>query len=253
MRFNFSVVLCRKKNPLWGYVVDGRFQPEGWPCWVEPRLCRGSARHGHPEGWKRPSTTEPHIRFLLCMYYVATDRKVALLFIAVSRQANMSTQWLKNMLGLTLTEEEQKYIPYPRLELTIHVTCKAIQTFVVIGTCLLVPISVMWSAEARSWTEVQGRMASYCKTAIMLALFLGPLVTYLRIRNAKKEEEVTDRCYRLRKNRLQVVIDRGTILGATTGVVMATFGLFSSAMFGFSICIPIGIVVAIVYIRMSWL
>ena len=23
----------------------------------------GSAQHGHPEGWKRPSTTEPHIGF----------------------------------------------------------------------------------------------------------------------------------------------------------------------------------------------
>ena len=23
----------------------------------------GSAQHGYPEGWKRPSTKEPHIRF----------------------------------------------------------------------------------------------------------------------------------------------------------------------------------------------
>ena len=38
---NFSVVLCKKRNPIWG-----------------------SAQHGHPKGWKRPSTTEPHIRFL---------------------------------------------------------------------------------------------------------------------------------------------------------------------------------------------
>ena len=26
MRFNFSVVLCKKKNPIWGSVVDGYFQ-----------------------------------------------------------------------------------------------------------------------------------------------------------------------------------------------------------------------------------
>ena len=39
---NFWVVLCKKKNPIWGSVVDGRFHPEGWPCWAEPRLCRNA-------------------------------------------------------------------------------------------------------------------------------------------------------------------------------------------------------------------
>ena len=29
-----------------------------------------STQHGHPSGWKRPSTTEPHIRFL---YYINTE------------------------------------------------------------------------------------------------------------------------------------------------------------------------------------
>ena len=64
MKGNFSVVLLKKKNPIWGSVVDGRFQPEGWRCWVEPRHSLGSTQHSHPSGWKRPSTIEPHIRFL---------------------------------------------------------------------------------------------------------------------------------------------------------------------------------------------
>ena len=51
------------KKLIWGSIVDGRFQPEGWPYWAEPRLRRGSAQHGHSEGLKRPSTTEPHIGF----------------------------------------------------------------------------------------------------------------------------------------------------------------------------------------------
>ena len=34
----------------------------GFCCkWAFPTL--GSAQHGHPEGWKRPFTTEPHIDF----------------------------------------------------------------------------------------------------------------------------------------------------------------------------------------------
>ena len=34
---NFSVVLCKKKNPIWVLLYHGRFQPSGWPCWAEPR------------------------------------------------------------------------------------------------------------------------------------------------------------------------------------------------------------------------
>ena len=51
------------KNLIWGSVLDGSFQPKGWPCWAEPRLRRGSAQHGHPEGWKLPSRKEHHFRF----------------------------------------------------------------------------------------------------------------------------------------------------------------------------------------------
>ena len=43
------------KNLMWGSVVDGLFQPKGWPL----RLCQGSAQHGYPKGWKHPSTREP--------------------------------------------------------------------------------------------------------------------------------------------------------------------------------------------------
>ena len=64
MGFNFLVVLCKKKNPICGFVLDGCFQPSGCVCWVEPPHSLGSTQHGHPLGWKRPSTTEPHIRFL---------------------------------------------------------------------------------------------------------------------------------------------------------------------------------------------
>ena len=33
-------------------------------------LCLGSAQHGHPEGWKRPSTTETHIKFLYSLVII---------------------------------------------------------------------------------------------------------------------------------------------------------------------------------------
>ena len=72
-------------------------------------------------------------------------------------------------------------------------------------------------------------------------------MTYLRIKNAKKEEEVTDRCYRLRKNRVQLSVDRATILGVLAGTSLASIGILSSTMFGITIGIPVGIVAAVIY------
>ena len=56
---------------FFGGVVQEKESNMGF-CWMTiPRddraernrgLRRGSAQQGHPGGWKRPSTTEPHIR-----------------------------------------------------------------------------------------------------------------------------------------------------------------------------------------------
>ena len=163
----------------------------------------------------------------------------------------MSVPWLKNMIGFTLTDQEMKQIPYPRLEVTVHVTCKAIQAFVVLGSCLIAPISAMLSSDTRGLGEITRRMTSYGRTAIMIALFVGPLMTYLRLMSAKKEEEVTDRCYRLRKNRVQLRVDRGTMMGIVAGYSLASLGLLPSTMFGITIGIPAGILAAIVYNSMN--
>ena len=50
MKGDFSVVLCKKKNPIWGSVVDGRFQPskDDRECSGTRGICLGSAQHGHP-------------------------------------------------------------------------------------------------------------------------------------------------------------------------------------------------------------
>ena len=159
----------------------------------------------------------------------------------------MSVPWLKNLLGFALTDQEQNQIPYPRLEVTIHVTCKAIQAFVVLGACLIAPISVVLSSDTIGLVEIASRMTSYGRTAIMIALFVGPLVTYLRLMSAKKEEEVTDRCYRLRKNRVQLRVDRGTLVGVLAGYSLASLGLLPSIMFGITIGIPAGILGAVIY------
>lgn len=162
----------------------------------------------------------------------------------------MSVPWLKNVLGLTLTEKELKLIPYPRVELTIHVAFKAVQAFVIIGACIVAPLSAALSADTRNWTEVHSRMASYGKICSILALFLGPLLTYVRIRNAKKEA-VLDRCIRIRKNRVQLRVDRAAALGVIAGLGISALGLISSAMFGVVVGIPSGIILAIIYNSMT--
>lgn len=162
----------------------------------------------------------------------------------------MSVQWLQNMLGSTLSEKELKLIPYPRLELVLHVAIKALQAFVFIGSCIVAPLSVLLSADSRNWTEVQSRMVTYGRNCILLALFIGPLMMYMRIRNAK-EDAVLDRCYRLRKNRVQLHIDRATILGVAAGLGLTAVGIFSSAMFGVVAGISSGLLLGIIYNKLA--
>ena len=80
------------KNLISGTAVDGRFQPEGWPCWAEPRLRRGSAQHGHPKGWKRPSTTDPPIVFFFL--HNATEKLDRIYVVCLGKNTRVRPEFL---------------------------------------------------------------------------------------------------------------------------------------------------------------
>ena len=80
------------KNLIRGTVLDGHFQPKGWPCWAEPRLCRGPAQHSHSEGWKCPSTTELHIGFFFL--HNTTEKLKGVYVLYLGKNTRVRTEFL---------------------------------------------------------------------------------------------------------------------------------------------------------------
>lgn len=140
----------------------------------------------------------------------------------------MSYCWAKNMFGFSLSDKQAEDIPYPKLELTTHVTIKNVQAFGLVGSCVVAPVSALIRPETRNWPEIQQRMAIYGKNGMILGLLVGPLMSWMRLRTIETEDAVKDRCYRLRKSRNQVRVDQTSILGALSGYGLAAHGTFGS-------------------------
>lgn len=152
------------------------------------------------------------------------------------------------MLGFNLSDKQMEDIPYPKLELTTHVTIKTVQAGGVIGSCLVAPVSAAIRPDTRNWAEIQQRMAIYGKNGMIVGLILGPFFSMMRLRSIETDDAVRDRCYRLRRNRSQVRVDQGSILGALAGVGVVAHGSFgdfaNSLWFGAVVGMSSGIVFA---------
>lgn len=152
------------------------------------------------------------------------------------------------MLGFKLNDKQMEDIPFPKLELTTHVTIKTVQAGGQLGMCLVAPISASIRPDTRNWAEIQQRMAIYGKNGVIVGLILGPFLTMMRLRSIESDDAVRDRCYRLRRNRNQVRVDQGSILGALAGygvVAHGSFGDFAnSLLFGSVVGMSSGIVFA---------
>ena len=151
------------------------------------------------------------------------------------------------MLGFSLSDKDSQDIPYPKLELTGHVVVKSVQGFGLIGSCMVAPISAAVKPENRNWQEIHNRMALYGRNGMVLGLCVGPLLSIMRLRSYETEEEVRDRCYRLRRNRNQVRVDQLSALGAGGGAAATAHGAFgysSNIMFGCVVGMSSGVILA---------
>ena len=57
-----------------------------------PRDGLGSAQHGHPSGWKRPSTTEPHIGFFFL--HNTTEKLNRIFVVCLGKNTRVRTEFL---------------------------------------------------------------------------------------------------------------------------------------------------------------
>jgi len=132
----------------------------------------------------------------------------------------MGLQWVKNMAGFDLSDKDMKDIPHPTAELVLHVTLKTVQAFGLIGTVVIGPIKGFRGPPG----NLKRQMTRFGKWGAILGLAAGPAMTYGRLSSINFDENgIYDRCYRLRHNRGQVRVDRGSLVGVVAGA-----GLFSA-------------------------
>jgi hypothetical protein len=134
----------------------------------------------------------------------------------------MSWPWFKNLVGVTLTDEEMRKIPRPTRELIVHVTIKNVQAFGLLGTCVVGPLSAVLRSSTRNFVGIKKNATKCGKWGVVLGVVAAPLMTYGILSKTNAEEvAVYDRCYRLRNNRGQVRVDRASVVGAVGGSVLA--------------------------------
>jgi len=130
--------------------------------------------------------------------------------------------WFKNFLGFEVTDDQIGNIPYPYAELHAHVVMKTAQAFGLLGTLVVGPVVALAHSETRSFAGIKSSACKCGKWGVMLSFVAGPVMTQSLLRGKQATpESVYDRCYRLRYNKGQVRIDRGSAVGAVSGALLA--------------------------------
>ena len=160
----------------------------------------------------------------------------------------MSVNWLKNMVGIRLTEEQMKDIPNPTVELTVHVTAKNIQAFALLGTVVVGPVRAIARAPTRNLSGIISTATKFGKYGVVIGCFLGPAMTYGRLKSSNATHDaIYDRCYRLRNNRSQIRVDQASVVGAIGGAGLLTLVFRKCPIFGALFGMSSGIIAMAIY------
>ncbi|KRX71441.1 Ribosome biogenesis protein BMS1 -like protein [Trichinella sp. T6] len=159
----------------------------------------------------------------------------------VCRQ-QMGTSWLLNFTQYPFTnfpESRMSDIPYPRIELGIHIGYKMAELGTFVGSVIVAP-----SVNFFRKVKIRKAPTKFGISGMLLGLCMAPMMQIAHGKN-KSQEEIIDRCYRLRYNKKQLYIDR-------TCTVMAAFGFWMRRMTGVVIGIDTALIITILYNRYMW-
>lgn len=137
-----------------------------------------------------------------------------------------------NLCGVKLSEEQMEKIPFPRFELTAHVTMKSVQALGLAG-CLAAPV-VSYVKGERDLESVEDRAFEYGKTGMLAGLVLGSVSAIPFF--FKDGVYLKDTCYRIRFNENQLFVDRSSLVGLFLGIGVARYSgkdLKKGAVLGF--------------------
>ena len=148
----------------------------------------------------------------------------------------VNDKFVKNWLGISLSDDEMREIPYPKFETTFHVSLKCMQAGSIIGyfgsRLQLGYQKIIKKSGSLANLTPQQFLEKSCKTSrnymfIGLAISI-PLVICHGYQNEVDEDGYYDRAYRIRYNTCQLNVDRlslllGTIYGGFFTVTSRSF------------------------------
>ncbi|KRZ02658.1 Ribosome biogenesis protein bms1 [Trichinella zimbabwensis] len=158
------------------------------------------------------------------------------------KRQQMGTSWLLNFTQfpfVSFPESRMSDIPYPRIELGIHIGYKMAELGTFVGSVIVAP-----AVNFVRKVKIKKAPTKFGLSGMLLGLCMAPVMQIAHGKN-KSQEEITDRCYRLRYNRKQLYIDR-------TCTVMAAFGFWMRRMTGVVIGIDTALIITILYNRYFW-
>ncbi|KRY89465.1 Ribosome biogenesis protein BMS1 -like protein [Trichinella pseudospiralis] len=158
------------------------------------------------------------------------------------KRQQMGTSWLLNFTQFPFTsfpESRMSDIPYPRIELGMHIGYKMAELGTFVGSVIVAP-----AVNFVRKVKIKKAPTKFGLSGMLLGLCMAPVMQIAHGKN-KSQEEIADRCYRLRYNRKQLYIDR-------TCTVMAAFGFWMRRMTGVVIGIDTALIITVLYNRYLW-
>ena len=143
----------------------------------------------------------------------------------------VNDKFIKNWLGIKLSDDEMRQIPYPKLETGLHVGLKGLQSGSIIGyfgSRLLFGIQrSFFKKESLINLTARQMMEKSCKISRNF-MFIGvavcvPMFFLHGMQNEVVDEGYYDRAYRIRYNVNQLNVDRMSLAFATVYGTIFTF------------------------------
>mmetsp|Transcript_19271 Transcript_19271/g.21832 ORF Transcript_19271/g.21832 Transcript_19271/m.21832 type:complete len:164 (+) Transcript_19271:538-1029(+) len=150
----------------------------------------------------------------------------------------VNLEYVKHVLNLPLSDEEMRNIASPELEVFIHTSFKFLQLGTFLGS-IFGPLTHMYkSRKSKSkYTTVFHALKQTSRKSAMLFFLIGsPLSIYI-LQNSTKEKNFK-RAYGLRMHITQSNVDRGALLGGTTGLLLANLSsakMIHGGFYGFAL------------------
>jgi len=155
----------------------------------------------------------------------------------------MGSKWLWNFTQFPgtrfMTEDDMRFIPYPAVELGIHIAYKTVEAGSLIGGFVVAPLWHQFrKANSLDKRKLIHRVGICGRRGMLIGLVIAPIMEFAFIKKKEVTEDgLFDRCYRIRYNKKQLTIDRAVTVSWIFGFAAMRW---SGAVIGTNLAILVG-------------